>query len=227
MKRFLAIFVGITALAVVGYAWACGTKTSGGGCGGGAQASGDHMMHQAAATETVTDSALAYPIDYCVVSGEKLGGMGDPVKYDYKGRTVMFCCNGCVKKFEAEPAKYIAALDAAVAATNTDDAARTTSAVDSTGKAAATASVAAKPVAKLEKLDWCVVSGEKLGEMGKPVPYKYKGREVTLCCKGCIKQFDKNPTAYMARLDSALAGQIKQPMPVQEEQKSEGGRGGM
>ena len=48
----------------------------------------------------------------CPVSGEKLGedDMGKPVSIRYKGRTVQFCCKMCVKKFEADPAKYLAAL---------------------------------------------------------------------------------------------------------------------
>lgn len=48
----------------------------------------------------------------CPVSGETLGeheGM-EPVSIQYKGRTVRFCCNMCVKKFEQEPAKYLAKL---------------------------------------------------------------------------------------------------------------------
>jgi YHS domain-containing protein len=36
--------------------------------------------------------------------------MGKPVSIRYKGRTVQFCCKMCVKKFEADPAKYLAAL---------------------------------------------------------------------------------------------------------------------
>lgn len=48
----------------------------------------------------------------CPVSGEQLGGsdMGQPVSLQYKGRTVQFCCKMCVKKFAADPAKYLAAL---------------------------------------------------------------------------------------------------------------------
>jgi len=48
----------------------------------------------------------------CPVSGEKLehSDMGDPVDHAYQGRTVKFCCNSCVKKFDKEPAKYLAKL---------------------------------------------------------------------------------------------------------------------
>ena len=59
----------------------------------------------------------AYPLTTCVVSGEKLGGeMGTPIKYDYKGREVQFCCRGCIKTFEKDPAKYLKLIDDAAAA---------------------------------------------------------------------------------------------------------------
>ena len=72
----------------------------------------------ASAALTATTSQAAYPLKTCVVAGGKLGSMGKPVAYVYKqagqpDRTVMFCCKGCIRKFEKEPAKYLAKLDAA------------------------------------------------------------------------------------------------------------------
>jgi hypothetical protein len=52
-----------------------------------------------------------YPLKTCVVSGEDLGDK--PVDFDYKGRTIKLCCKGCIKKFNAEPDKYIKILDEA------------------------------------------------------------------------------------------------------------------
>ncbi len=65
--------------------------------------------------------------------------------------------------------------------------------------------------AKAYPIDWCVVSGEKLGSMGDPVVKNYQGREVKFCCKYCVAEFDKTPAAFIARLDSAAAGLIHQP----------------
>jgi YHS domain-containing protein len=59
----------------------------------------------------VAYSADTYPLTTCVVSGEKLGEMGAPVVTNYKGAEVRFCCSGCVKKFNADPAKYLTKLD--------------------------------------------------------------------------------------------------------------------
>jgi YHS domain-containing protein len=50
------------------------------------------------------------------------------------------------------------------------------------------------------KLENCVVSDEKLGEMGKPFVMEYKGQEIKLCCKNCKKDFDKDPAKYMKKM---------------------------
>src|SRR6516225_6287630 len=57
--------------------------------------------------------------------------------------------------------------------------------------------------AKPDLLPTCPVSGDKLGEMGKPFVFVYKDQEVKLCCKNCKKDFDKNPEKYMALIRAA------------------------
>ncbi|HWF03839.1 MAG TPA: TRASH domain-containing protein [Candidatus Angelobacter sp.] len=55
-------------------------------------------------------------------------------------------------------------------------------------------------------LKTCVVSGEKLGgDMGKPVTYSYKDREIKFCCKDCQKDFDKDPAKYIKKIEEAEA----------------------
>ncbi|MEI8294734.1 MAG: hypothetical protein WCG66_12270 [bacterium] len=49
-------------------------------------------------------------------------------------------------------------------------------------------------------LKTCVVSGEKLGEMGEPFVFVYEGTEVRLCCEMCKPKFDKNPAKYLEKL---------------------------
>ncbi len=43
----------------------------------------------------------------CLVSDEALDN--DNFTADYKGKTYVFCCNGCRKKFNANPEKFIPA----------------------------------------------------------------------------------------------------------------------
>jgi len=59
------------------------------------------------------ESKKPYPLDVCVVSGEKLGEMGKPVVIQHEGREIQFCCPACVDKFKQDPAKYLKKLDEA------------------------------------------------------------------------------------------------------------------
>ena len=58
----------------------------------------------------------------------------------------------------------------------------------------------------------CVVSEEKLegGDRGLPQDFIYResgkpDRLIRFCCRGCIKDFKKNPDKYMKALDEAAA----------------------
>jgi YHS domain-containing protein len=72
------------------------------------------------------------------------------------------------------------------------------------GVADDTNSAAATPP-KPDKLTTCPVSGEKLGEMGKPYVFVYQDQEVKLCCSGCKKDFDKDPAKYLKKIQDAAA----------------------
>lgn len=119
------------------------------------------------------ENTSTYPIDYCIVSGEELGGMGDPVIYNHDGREIRFCCNGCVSSFEKNPKRYLAKLDKTII----------------------------KAQSETYPVDVCVVSGEKLGGMGKPVNYIHNNQLVKFCCNGCISTFEKDPEKYLSLLN--------------------------
>ena len=59
------------------------------------------------------------------------------------------------------------------------------------------------PPPKPDLLKTCPVSDELLGEMGKPVVFVFEGQEVKLCCKGCKKDFDKDPAKYIKKIRAA------------------------
>ena len=63
--------------------------------------------------------------------------------------------------------------------------------------------------AKPYPLEKCIVSDEKLGEMGKPFVFTYEGQEIKLCCKSCQKDFKKEPAKYMKKLKDAEADKAK------------------
>ena len=80
-------------VAVIGLGLICGV---GAGCDSG--------------KATTTAGAKPYPLGVCPVSGEKLGGMGEPVVFVYQGQEIKLCCKNCRKDFDAEPPKYLAKL---------------------------------------------------------------------------------------------------------------------
>jgi len=58
----------------------------------------------------VAGSVKPYPLKVCLVSGNELGSMGKPIRKVYDGQEIIFCCKPCVKKFEANQAKYLGKL---------------------------------------------------------------------------------------------------------------------
>lgn len=60
--------------------------------------------------------------------------------------------------------------------------------------------VMAKGTVKKYDSDICVVSGNKLGSMGKVITKVHEGQEVKFCCKPCVKKFDKKPARYLSDL---------------------------
>ncbi|MBI4626004.1 MAG: hypothetical protein HY736_22635 [Verrucomicrobia bacterium] len=63
-------------------------------------------------------------------------------------------------------------------------------------------------------LTTCVVSDEKLGDMGEAFKYVHKeagkpDRVILLCCDGCVDDFKKEPAKYLKILDDAAAGKAK------------------
>jgi len=61
---------------------------------------------------SIFDSAWAGEVinNTCPVMGRAVS-KDTPYKVEYKGETVGFCCAECVKKFKADPEKYMKKLD--------------------------------------------------------------------------------------------------------------------
>lgn len=59
--------------------------------------------------------------------------------------------------------------------------------------------------AKPYPLATCIVSGEKLGEMGKPYEFVKEGQQVKLCCKSCLKDFNKEPAKFLKEIAEKAA----------------------
>jgi hypothetical protein len=71
---------------------------------------GDKKEENKADTNTETSAAKSYPLETCLVSGEKLGSMGEPHVFVHNGQEIKMCCDKCVPKFNKDPEKYLAKL---------------------------------------------------------------------------------------------------------------------
>ena len=67
------------------------------------------------AADKKSEKPKPYPLKTCVVTGEKLGEMGDAYVFVQDGREIKLCCKSCLKDFKKDPAKYIKKIEAAEA----------------------------------------------------------------------------------------------------------------
>ena len=61
----------------------------------------------------------------------------------------------------------------------------------------------AKDKVKPYPLEKCIVSGEKLGSMGAPYVLTNGTQEVKFCCKGCLKDFNKDKAGFVKKIEQA------------------------
>ena len=124
----------------------------------------------------VAEQGPIYPLPECVISGEKLGSIGEPFDLVHGTRLVRLCCKGCVKGFKKSPEKGMAKVDAALVA----------------------------QLKKSYPTDTCPVSGEVIE--GEGVDYLYGVQLVRFCCPKCKDPFQKSPQKYLAKLEEAKKG---------------------
>jgi YHS domain-containing protein len=132
-----------------------------------------------------------YPLDTCIVSGEKLGadatvvvlsGQRDPLQ---NGRQLKFCCPKCEAAFAAEPAKYVRDLDAKIIAAQ----------------------------ARSYPIDHCLVMpDEKLDDGAKTVVYG--NRLYRLCCPKCVRKFGQDPAKWAAAYEKEVIAAQKPGYPL-------------
>ncbi len=126
----------------------------------------------------------AYPLNTCVVSGGKLGGMGDPIVKVYNGRQVKFCCEMCVPKFEANPEKYLSKVDAQII----------------------------KDQMAFYPLDTCLMSGKPLGADAQN--FVIGNRLVRTCCERCAAKAKASPAKTLKTLDEKVIAKQSERYPL-------------
>ena len=83
-------------------------------------------------------------------------------------------------------------------------------------------------------LKTCVVSGDEFdgGKMGRPRDYVYQApgqpdRLVRLCCKDCVRDFNKAPEKYLQKIDAARQADASHPHKDMQGMKDMEGMQGM
>ena len=59
----------------------------------------------------------------------------------------------------------------------------------------------------------CLVEDSKLDSMGEPFVHVHEGITVKFCCEGCLKDFNKDPEKYLAKLEAAKSANTPAPTP--------------
>ncbi|MEM6467960.1 MAG: hypothetical protein AAF802_00215 [Planctomycetota bacterium] len=141
-------------------------------------------------TSTAADAAAIAAQKVCPVMDEPLGGMGTPIKVMVGDKPIYLCCKGCIKKVQAEPAKYLAMVHGN----------------QKQGRSIAAAGEQARPgVFKVTAADapfiaaqkTCPVMDEPLGAMGGPYRVNANGKAIYICCPGCAKKIAAEPQRYL------------------------------
>lgn len=138
------------------------------------------------------DRKLADSQRYCpVLTQNRLGSMGAPVKITVDGETVFLCCAGCKDNALSDTKSTLAKVkaarekkDAAPSAVANNLAATSPKEEREIKDSLAKLDAADRKLAEAQR--FCVISGEsRLGSMGKPMKLMIDGQPVFLCCEGC------------------------------------------
>ncbi|KAA5539786.1 hypothetical protein FYK55_23380 [Roseiconus nitratireducens] len=124
---------------------------------------------------------------------EPLGSMGGPVKLMVGGKPIFLCCRGCIKKVEAEPAKYMAMVD------GNRSGGSVPSGTEQVREGIYKVSAADAPYIAAQKK--CPVMDEPLNAMGGPYKVNANGKAIYICCPGCAKRIAADPDKYLAILN--------------------------
>lgn len=164
----------------------------------------DSEIEEALAELSADDRKLARAQKLCPVADFPLGSMGPPNKVDVNGRPVFICCEGCRDALLAEPAKFLAKIDASASLLVPDP--PLGSEIES---ALAELSPADQELARTQKI--CPVADQPLGSMGTPAKVDVYGRPVFICCEGCRESLLGDPEKFLRKLATTKTASAANP----------------
>lgn len=128
------------------------------------------------------DQKLAAAQRFCpIMTYDRLGAMGAPIKVMVDGKPVFVCCKGCVDDAVKGGAKTLKTVMKLKSSTET------------------LAKIPMKERMAIEAQKYCAIANTSfLGSMGAPIKLEIEGKSVYLCCGGCTKKAKANPAATLA-----------------------------
>jgi Cu(I)/Ag(I) efflux system membrane fusion protein len=167
----------------------------------------DNKITSALAKLSPEDRKLAEAQQFCpILSANRLGVMGTPVKVTVKGQTVFLCCSGCTEKALANPDSTLAKVESlkaeAAKVPAKSDKAKGTQQVDEDPAIKAALQELPPEDRKLaEAQRFCpILTENRLGVMGKPFKVMVNGEPVFLCCEGCKGDALAKPADTVAKV---------------------------
>ena len=145
-----------------------------------------------------------------ILTQNRLGSMGTPIKLNIEGKTLFLCCNGCSEEATTNPTATLATLDRLLGKTSGNSSvqrkADTTSKKESDEISAAIAELPSDEQVIAKGQQFCALLPENaLGSMGRPIKLMIDGKPVFVCCDGCREAALKDPKTTL-RMAQKLSG---------------------
>lgn len=140
-------------------------------------------IKEAISTLSPEDQKLAKEQRFCpVMTYDRLGAMGTPLKVMIEGKPVFLCCKGCVDDAKKSSAKTLKTVEKLRDSTET------------------LAKLPMEERKAVEAQKYCaVINTSLLGSMGAPIKLEIEGKPVYLCCGGCTKKAQADPAGTLAK----------------------------
>jgi hypothetical protein len=165
------------------------------------------MIQSSLAKLGAADRQLAEAQRYCpILSDNRLGVMGVPVKLTLQGQTVFLCCKGCIKSARDNEAKTLAKIAELKSRPKSAPSVSTSSDSVESEIRANLAKLNGDDRRLAEVQGYCaVITKNRLGAMGVPVKIMVKGQPVFLCCDGCEEKAQDHPEKTLATVEQLKA----------------------
>lgn len=135
------------------------------------------------------DQKLATAQRFCpVMTYDRLGSMGTPIKMMVNGKPVFLCCESCQEKAAENSARTLKTAEKLKESTT---------------------ELAELPMEERQQVEaqkYCaVIDTSLLGSMGAPIKMEIEGKSVYLCCAGCTKKAKADPAGTLAKAEELVS----------------------